>query len=261
MKIPNCILSNCIGSVTNGIVIGYEEPLSNPADYPDNLFDNEIAGAKSLKEDELLKIGLEYLLNNPEILLWKYADTISGYDWSNRSELEMVLREILKRGWPKAPPTSPSVLNQVELTNETMREWRDKQRREDWTFLINTSIDPNLPETTISNNQLIVRFQSDIEKRTELYALMVRRANKNEKIKALLFDAIGYLQANPGRYLITLHKIYVPILFILEWGDDDLKLVLKNWLTNNWSEGHQRAFLNYMEKDEDKYPIIKEMLS
>ncbi len=260
MKIPNCILKLRIGSITNMIVIESGADLLNPTEYRDELFTNTLLSAQELNEAELLKIGLEYLLTNFNGNLEEYADR-SMYEWDEPGEVEGVIREMLKRMWPNASPTPASVLAEVELTYETMPEWRDMQRQKDWEYLVEVSVNPDTPATIISDEQLIDRFQTNVAERPTLYALMARRATRNEQIKTLLFENIGYLNANRDRYLVTLLNTHVPILFILEEGDVNLKMRLKEWMGNNWNKSDQERLMYYMEKDEDKYPIVKEMLS
>ena len=121
-------------------------------------------------------------------------------------------------------------------------------------------IDPNTSYEDISDELIIKEFTDPQRfKPILLYALMTKRANKNNEIKELLFDVVTDEKKRNERFLTKLPHAWIPVLFILEQGSEELKIELLAKLTK-WSMEERKMLLSYVKTDKSYSDLLQPLI-
>jgi hypothetical protein len=119
MKISKAMLKGYIGSILNDWIIDNGIPPEAPDSYASYM--KELRGILSYTSDlEAFQLGIEYLLNHPEIDI-TFLDS-SEYIWTN-DEIRPLLLYVKEQLWPNFSLES----NYIELVNMPILEWRNLQ--------------------------------------------------------------------------------------------------------------------------------------
>ena len=121
-------------------------------------------------------------------------------------------------------------------------------------------IDPNTSYEDISDELIIKEFTDPQRfKPALLFALMAKRANKNDDIKELLFDVVTDEKKRNERFLNTLPYAWIPVLYILEHGSEELKSELLAKL-KKWSMEERKMLLSYVKIDKSYSDLLQPLI-
>lgn len=121
-------------------------------------------------------------------------------------------------------------------------------------------LDPNLSKTVISDEEIINEFKNPVKyKRAHLYSIMAMRANENPLVKTYLFEIIKDKEKREKLFVGSIIHAWLPVLHILQNGNNQIKKEMKLILGETWSEEEKRLFLNYVKKHADFYSLVKDM--
>ena len=121
-------------------------------------------------------------------------------------------------------------------------------------------IDPNTSLEIISNEKLIKEFKNPKRyNRPILYALMAKRSNNNETIMRLLFEVIIDKKIRKEYFLNTIIHALLPVLFVLEQGEDKIKQEQKDLLLDKWTEEEYLMLIDYIKTNEEYYNLLKKI--
>jgi hypothetical protein len=119
--------------------------------------------------------------------------------------------------------------------------------------------DPNSSDSELSDAVLIAEFKHPKKyKKKNLYALMSKRADSSFEIRKLLFEVILDPCARKEVEVGIITHAWLPVLLILEYSNENVKLQLKEIL-RQWSRDEKELFLTYIGKDKEYYSFLKDL--
>lgn len=124
IPIAYAMLGHYISSVVELVMLKEPDYIMHPQSISEKIFKVRRTSAVYHGDWDALKLGVEYILNTPDF----DASTIvldSEWEWEDE-EIRSILMEFRRRLWSQDPP-DPARVKAVEITHESIKQWRDRQ--------------------------------------------------------------------------------------------------------------------------------------
>jgi hypothetical protein len=124
MDIPISLINYYLGQITVGYFDDHDLPPGTVSGYEDELANLETIALRN-KEDEMLRLGLEHILADPDF----DCRRINGgrYPFTN-DQIREIIAYVRQMLWPGAGPIPPGGPPDVRLVPMGLEQWRQSRK-------------------------------------------------------------------------------------------------------------------------------------
>lgn len=117
---------------------------------------------------------------------------------------------------------------------------------------MNRLIDPDISIELLSNEQLLHEYHLDPNGigKSNYYAILARRASTSKAILDLLLNIVASEEARNEQAMGFIMKAWLPVIFLLKEGDDDVISQLCEKL-KHWTFDELEDLKSYLKSDLD----------